>query len=103
MWLNGQLPTYCSQSTWGLLRTVKFQPKILDLNPESLLLKITPQMQKKKSSCTKMVITALLIIEKKKMIAKRKKKKPPQKLSNIRNRAGWLNHYRSQKFTKTTQ
>ena len=49
-----------------------------------------------------MVITALLIIEKK-MIAKREKKNPPQKLSNIRNRAGWLNHYRSQKFTKTTQ
>ena len=78
MWLNGQLLTYCRQGTWELLRSVKFQPKILGLNPESLLLKITPQMQEeKKSSCTKVVITALLMIEKrkKKMIAKRKKKK----------------------------
>lgn len=86
MRLNGQLLTCCSQGTWELLRSVKFQPKILGLNPESLLLKITPQMhEEKKSSRTKVVITALLIIEKRKKNDSKEEKKTPQKLSNIRN------------------
>lgn len=42
----------------------------------------------------------MLIIEEKK--DSKEKKKKPQKLSNIRNRAEWLNRYRSQKLTKST-